>query len=384
MTERDVVVIGGGTIGNYIAFHLAKMGIDVLVNEDNKKIGEPQHCSGLVSIEGLKRIGVWEDIKKNALIDTKIRSARFIDVFGSKSKIISFEQPVAVVIDRIRYDRLLYERAIDLGAEYMLSSKVLDMKKKGIIKAKYNSKKFFARGDIIVNAEGAKRTLLKRIVNDKIDTGLLPALQMDVVAKKDILELDTVELHFNVDDFFSWIIPISSEKPIYRVGVASRKVLNHYRIIKDLARRRLGIYREIRRFGGLVVSSGPINKFVYGKIVVVGDAAGHVKPTTGGGIVFGSIGAFIASQIIKKYLDGKIEIGYYQEFYQKLLFKHYQLMKFVRKTLNLIGVPGVHVILSLIPQVLFTSIKSDMDLQADAILKMFFPFMDIFGRRKKA
>ncbi len=381
MKKRDVVVVGGGTIGNYIAFHLAKTGIDVLVNEDNKRIGEPQHCSGLVSIEGLKRIGVWEDIRKNALIEAKIRSARFIDIYGSKSKTISFNQPVAVVIDRIGYDKFLYGLAIDSGAEYMLSSKVLDMKKEGLVKIRNKSSSLLINSDVIVDAEGAKRVLLKKVVSQKLDDGLLPALQIDVIAKKDILEQDTVELHFNVDDFFSWVIPISSDKPIYRVGVASRKIFDHYRIVKDLARNRLGKYVEKRRFGGLVVSSGPINEYVHGKIIVVGDAAGHVKPTTGGGIVFGSIGAFIASRIIKRHLDQGLKLDYYQKYYNGLLSKHYRLMKLVRRTLNFVGVSGAHVLLSLIPQVMFSNIKSDMDLQAEAILKMVLPIVNIFGSK---
>lgn len=40
------------------------------------------------------------------------------------------------------------------------------------------------------------------------------------------------------------------------------------------------------------------------RILVIGDAAGQVKPTTGGGIYFGHLGAKIAAKVLKEALEG--------------------------------------------------------------------------------
>ena len=48
---------------------------------------------------------------------------------------------------------------------------------------------------------------------------------------------------------------------------------------------------------------GPIEKFVDGKSVIVGDAAGQAKPTTAGGIYTSGMGGVFAGQAIAKFLQ---------------------------------------------------------------------------------
>jgi len=47
----DVVVVGAGPTGCYAARQLARLGYEVLVLEEHTEIGEPVHCTGIISLE---------------------------------------------------------------------------------------------------------------------------------------------------------------------------------------------------------------------------------------------------------------------------------------------------------------------------------------------
>ena len=42
----DVVVVGGGPVGSFAAWKLAKLGAEVTVFEEHEAIGKPSHCAG--------------------------------------------------------------------------------------------------------------------------------------------------------------------------------------------------------------------------------------------------------------------------------------------------------------------------------------------------
>ena len=380
MKKYEILVIGGGTIGSYFALLTAKKGLQVTVYEDNKELGWPQHCSGLISINGLKRIGVWNWLVREGLVLNYIKNARFYGVSGNFRE-ISSPKHVAVVIDRIGYDELIGGKAQDNGAEYRFSKYVKSISLDGFAKVGKTGSLNAVKAQVLVDAEGASRKLIEKLpgVNKE---GLLPAVQMDVVARKDNVPLDTVELHFNVDDFFSWVIPLNDNKAIYRVGFSSSNMRgNRLNFLKRFAKKRLGQYKVLRKFGGLVVSRGPLKQFVWGSILAIGDAAGHVKPTTGGGVVLGSIGAHIAAETVVEHLNNSVPLVLYQKKYIQLLGQQFHAMLLVRRMLNFLSKQGVDVALRVFPQPLFSNVRGDMDFQLEAILKLIFPILNFIRRR---
>ncbi len=375
MSNARVAVVGGGTIGNYLASLLSKKNVEVDVYEENGSIGVPQHCSGLISISGLKKIGTWSILEKKNLILNKIRGARFYGKSG-KYRVVYFDEPVAVVIDRIKYDQALYDLAEKSGARYFLQTSVKRISPNGYLKAVKKGRIIEKKYDVIVDSEGATRRLIRDFpgVNSK---GLLPAVQLDIKIRSNKVDVpsDVVELHFNVNDFFTWVIPLDEEKH-YRVGVAtSDLMIPHIEFVKKFAKKRLGSYKTLRMFGGLVVSNGPLKKFTWEKVIAVGDAAGHVKPTTGGGVVLGSLGAIIASRIIYSHLENKLDLSTFQVAYTRYLKLQFFAMKTARKLLNILGQNGTDIALKIIPQVIFSNLRGDMDMQLGAFLKLMFPFI---------
>jgi len=54
----EAAVVGAGPAGILAAKRVAERGFSVQVFEEHPSIGEPSHCAGLISVEGLRRLGV--------------------------------------------------------------------------------------------------------------------------------------------------------------------------------------------------------------------------------------------------------------------------------------------------------------------------------------
>ena len=122
-------------------------------------------------------------------------------------------------------------------------------------------------------------------------------------------------------------------------------------------------------FGGLVVSNGPLKRFVWGKITAVGDAAGQVKPTTGGGVIFGGFSAIILSKIVQMHLNYGLPLRYYELVWRKLFRTNFQAMSLIRSTYNTLTHAGIDVLAKFIPRNILNNFKTDFDFQLEGILR---------------
>jgi len=73
----DVVVVGAGPTGCYAARQLARLGYEVLVLEEHTEIGEPVHCTGIISLEACKRFDL-----DPTCVEQQLSSARFFSPGG--------------------------------------------------------------------------------------------------------------------------------------------------------------------------------------------------------------------------------------------------------------------------------------------------------------
>ena len=97
----DVIVAGGSVAGLLCAREISSRGFSVLVIEEDYEIGTPEHCGGLVSISGLKDLGV---IPFKKTFDHKIESAKVISPNGNSFSINSMKQKV-IEISRRELDK---------------------------------------------------------------------------------------------------------------------------------------------------------------------------------------------------------------------------------------------------------------------------------------
>jgi digeranylgeranylglycerophospholipid reductase len=265
-----ISVIGAGPAGSITALKGFEHH-DITIYEEHET--QPVQCAGLVSKSGLERIGI--PLKKS-LIKNQVRGAVIVSPSGTSFS-INGKETRAYVIDRREFDHYLLNTAVDCDVNFV-NKKVENL---GDMDA-----------DRIVLATGTDYSLHRKFNLDMPERFLIGA-QYDMRVECD---KDFVELHFNTPDFFSWIIPVGDHA---RVGSCSSR--NPVRYLENFLEKlgkdgRIKSTKILNRNFGIIPIYNPNVRTDYGKIITVGDAAGHVKASTGGGIVMGGIAAGFACQ----------------------------------------------------------------------------------------
>ena len=73
----DVLVIGGGPVGSYVAYKLAEMGYGVVVVEQKKRLGEQVCCTGIIGQECVSSFAVDDNV-----ILRRVNSAKLFSPSG--------------------------------------------------------------------------------------------------------------------------------------------------------------------------------------------------------------------------------------------------------------------------------------------------------------
>jgi len=273
----DAVVVGNGPAGSLSAIHGSRLNEVAIVGQRERKA----ECAGLISKSGLERMSV----KPGGFVVNKIRGAKIYSPSGVEI-VVDGGETKAYAVDRLGFDNHLLDSAIDSGARFIEGWAT---SAKGGIALK--SGKTVETGKTIL-ATGTDYTLHTRLGIDKPSEFLIGGqYEMKVECDQDF-----VELYFNVPDFFSWIIPIGDTA---RVGLCVKSNPRPYleSFIKKLEKegRIKSTVKQSETFG-IIPLHRPTMRTQYPGIITVGDAAGQVKASTGGGIVFGGICAKFACE----------------------------------------------------------------------------------------
>jgi len=378
--NRDVVVIGAGPAGLLATNEIAKRGYSVSVLEEHESVGEPDHCAGLLSTSGLKRLGIKlpRDIIQNTVDGARIYSPSGYSITVERGK------REANVIDRRLFDAWLASKASDSGAEIITQAKAQEFLRsdRGIsgIRAKMDRNSVLnARAFII--AEGS-RCRLSGSLNFPIvqKSSKYAAFQYEVSGVD--IEENVVEMFYGksvAPGFFAWIIPLGDNRA--RIGLASnnkskprlKALINHHKVISN---RMKGAKIE-RSLGGIVLVGMPISKMVLENTVVVGDTAGIVKATTGGGVILGGITARVAGRLTAESLSNEDNmnqvLSQYDKKWKSMVFKELQMMYLAQKALSSLNDKGLD---SIIKDAASTGLldvvrsEGDMDLQGRVITRL--------------
>jgi len=368
MMKTDVVVIGAGPAGLIAAREAAERGAKVTVLEEHKEIGVPCHCPGLLSIKGLKDVA----IPLNAdFIQNRLKGARFYSPSGF-SFTVERKEDVACVIDRTKFDKFLAQQATRAGAEIKLQSKVQQVNRhsKGVtVTGPWGS----ISAGVVVDAEGVNSRLVKRMGLTPLKPEcLLPALQFELVD----VNVDPVyaEIHVGrkvAPGFFAWVIPLNDNSA--RVGLAC-KGSNPREKLEIFVRRRFDKYSHLSVSSGRIVTCGPISRTFNDNFVVVGDAAGQTKPTTGGGVILGGICASIAGSIVAEAVKSgtyaSTFLRKYEMLWKKRLGKEFKIMCLARNIVNRLSDKTLDKIFKIIIEKNLQtefSMKGDMDFQSNLL-----------------
>ena len=352
----DVVVAGASVAGLFCAREIARSGHSVLVLEEDFEVGTPEHCGGLVSASGLQDLGV---IPSTKTLDSPIQNARLTSPGGKELNLDAKKQNV-VVINRRELDKQIAHQAQKNGAEIRVKTSLKEFKDD-----KANTSTGIIDCRILVDARG-----IASIIN-RNRTGTLQSAQYEIYA--DWIQKGLVEVDFDVQKypgFFAWVIPAGSG--MGKVGVAGKGINAVSTIEKYLESK--GKHSIIRKVFAPIWVNGPLDNFVEGNTVIVGDAAGQAKPTTAGGIYSCGVGGILAGKAISNYLESKNrkDLELYQTQWNQKFGKEFEKQLFARKMLERLDNSTIDSIFSAItPEMLKDmSDNDDFDFHTTAIVKM--------------
>ncbi|MCV0398576.1 MAG: NAD(P)/FAD-dependent oxidoreductase [Nitrosarchaeum sp.] len=352
----DVVVAGGSVAGLICAREIARNKNSVLVIEEDYEIGTPEHCGGLVSTSGLEELGV---IPFRKTLDHMVEQAEIYAPDGTSFTINSKKQRVAE-ISRRELDKQLAHQAQKNGATIKVRTSFQELTKDGI---RTNEGQIECK--IFVDARGVS-SLIHR---DR--TGILSSAQYEIYA--DWITKGKVEVFFDqkkYPGFFAWIIPSGEGKG--KVGVAGRGI-NAAEAMEEFLKKREK-YSIVRKIFAPIWIKGPIEKFVDGMTVIIGDAAGQAKPTTAGGIYSSGMGGLLAGQAISKFLktNNHSDLDEYQKRWTDKFGKEFERQSFARKVLERLDNETINNLFkSVTPEITKEiSEKDDFDFHTGSIVKL--------------
>jgi len=295
--QYDVIVVGAGPVGSYIAHELSSSGYDVAVFEEKSAPGLDVCCTGIISTECFQSLDPGTDV-----ILTEVNSARFFSPSGRCLR-LQTENIQAYVVNRLLLDKALTSKAQSRGARYFFSSPVIEIiPGQDSIQAETlrsgARETFSARAVVLAN--GFKPKLPRKLGLGKIKSFLVGA-QAEIEAKN----VDELEVYFGQEiapGAFAWLVPTSTNKAYIGLLAKSQAKLHLQKFLNNIFYQGRITSREVEIRQKAVPVGTPARS--YGdRVLVIGDAAGQVKPTTGGGIYFGHLGAKIAAEVLDEALS---------------------------------------------------------------------------------
>ena len=272
----DVAVVGGGPIGCTAARLLARRGYHTVILEEHDSIGEPVRCAGLVTPRVLDLAGVHHDV-----IQQKITGAA-VHTPGGETVHIGGDRTHAVAVHRRSFDRDIAEQAVAAGAELRCSWKVTGIH--GVDGGFVVTGNGELRCSHVIGADGV-RSSVAAMLGFPQPPEYVQALQTVNPAGDAPGEVDVWVGNDVAPGFFAWRIPAGDTTRV-GLGVSAGQGIMHY--FQRLLRRLDVEPHEVQ--AGLIPMEMS-RRFCTGRAALLGDAAGQVKATSGGGLYPGLVAA---------------------------------------------------------------------------------------------
>jgi geranylgeranyl reductase family protein len=287
----------------------------------------------------------------NGIVENTFSVANFYSPAGTNFS-IHLSRPATASINRARFDKYLASQAEAAGVSFALNTRVqslmmtdgfvkgVSIKRNGLGEEKVVSK-------ITLNAEGVSSRLLRQAGLEALNPeGLVYAVEADVENVQDI-EPDAVEVYLGkayAPGLYGWLIPRRDGSA--KVGLATnrgnpRECLKRLMFKHPTASKQLSKAKITQISYHAISLGGPIKRTCANGFLAVGDCASQVKPTTGGGVIFGLTCAKIAAQTAREALQqGDVSskaLQVYQKCCSDTLGFDFNVMLKLRRFLNSIS-----------------------------------------------
>jgi len=310
------------------AVHLAEKGLKVKVFEKKKLLGKPVRCGEYFPVKEemarlLPRVKCIDIIDSpEDAIDSKCKSIRLVSPRGHE-----FEFPFeAYILDRHVFETHLGDVARSNGADIDVG-----------VQAHYYSeadggwvgptRETADHGEIIVAADGYPSETAERagLPEREYAGPYAVATNIEYLMTDLGVEQDVAELYMDPrysPGGYGWIIPKGHGRANVGVGIREPYVRREWQI-RDLltgfieknkvASKRLKGGKTASLIGDSLPVDGPLTRTYTDRVMAVGDAAGMVMPTNGGGIQTAMISGRLAAEAAVRYFEDKTPLSSYEE-----------------------------------------------------------------------
>jgi geranylgeranyl reductase family protein len=337
--EYDVVVVGAGTAGCYAAATVARAGYDAVVVERKTK-DDAGHIACGDALKGANEFpeAIPKSQIESAFTNTDVDHGRF--EIPQENTVLDIPVPGELaVIDRWEYGRLLIEGAEHAGVEFHYDTVVQDVEQAADghvagVRGKHRNDVVTYDADVVVDAAGAlsilqdKADLAGATFDTNVNYSQFCSAYREVVEVDDPVEWSDA-LVFKPTDRASgylWYFPRTETE--INAGLGFQMTEEPMQLVDDLkqdlrARPEFEGAEVTDKLGAALPTRRPYDSAVAPGFVAVGDAAGHVNPTTGGGIAGAAYaGKYAAEQAIEAIDAGDVSEAALWEYNERVM-EHY-------------------------------------------------------------
>lgn len=295
MMDYDVVVVGAGPAGSMAAKHAALNGAKTLLLEEHGQVGSPVSCTGHISRKALEEC----ELAEGHFITKRIRGA-YVYAPNNRHIVLDKKQTIVYVVERKILDREMARRAVSAGAEIAVSTRADGLRQvPGGVSLEISGPdgRSEVTASVVIGADGVKSKIARAA-----GLGNLPHVcsGIQVEATYEPNDPEFVEMfsgsRYAPPPYFAWAVPTAGD--CCRVGLLAdehaseylQRLLTEHEIVSKKARSAVDLV-----VGGVPV--GTLKRTVSDHVMIVGDAAGQVKPVSYGGIYTGTRSARIAGEV---------------------------------------------------------------------------------------
>ncbi len=321
----DVIVIGAGPAGSTAAYYAAENGSSVLLLDKKKELGSPIQCAGFLpdasEIQALLPDAKLPNSLKDYPYSCVLQRIKTQRIISPNCSVKEFAVSGAV-LDRRIYDQFLAEQTAKKGVELVIKTRLTKVEGT-TVETKGIYGKHVIRAKAIIGADGPNSLVAKSkglsFKPGERETSVALAYQVRNVD----IDPDSLEMYFGnnfVPGGYAWIFPEGEDRAnvglgirirMTEKGVSAKEYLNRFIQDHPIASQKLknGIFLNV--IAGIIPVDGAPKRTTTEDSLIVGDAAGQIIATNGGGIPTAMIAGKVAGETAAKFTAGKCRLEEY-------------------------------------------------------------------------
>jgi geranylgeranyl reductase family protein len=307
-----VAIVGAGPAGSYCAYKLAETGIYPSIFDYSHPREKP--CGGLIS-------GIAQDffpfLKTLPITHSERNSVTLIAPSG-KRRIIDLKEGKIIGFSRLKFDQYLLNMAVNEGAD-LIEEKVIGLERKcGWWKVRTQKQAYAVK--TLVGADGVNSMVRRNIIGSlsKRDKGIC----FGYFVKG--LENENITIKFSpTEEGYMWVIPRGEDTSI---GIGSTRIHRYHKLKNELDAFISNFYpqaEKISEWTALIPNVKSVktlrNPIAGSNWILIGDAAGHVDPITGSGIIYALLDGKLAAEVIAEDPPERFNKMWIEQYGQTLL-----------------------------------------------------------------